>query len=148
MALRSPTVSRQAPRLSSASTYTKPNLRSPTGVEDDGFEEAEEPAPLETVPAEARKPRLFVNGVAVGRVQIDFGASATAFNPTGSVMERFWDQRDRDPDEDKYSRPRVFADAIIEIYTNKGFLDFTASWPGKPGVTKLVQPMASLNYEA
>lgn len=144
MALPPTTVSRQAPRPRPVATVQRVRTPVPVSFEDDGFEEIEEPAPVK---AEPRPPRITVNGRPVKRIQIDFGSNATAFHPTGSVMERFWDQHDGDPDKDKYSRPRIFADAIIEVHTDQGFLNFTARWPDKPGVTKLVQPTASMSYE-
>lgn len=148
MALPSPALSRQAPRTRPAPSLGRRTFISPTSVEDDRFEEVEEPAPVETVKA---PPRITVNGVAVRRLQIDFGTNATAFCPsngsTGSVMERFWDQHDGDPDKDKYSRPRPFSNARIEVTTSKGYLDLIASWDGAPGITRVVQPCAYLNYE-
>ena len=62
-------------------------------------------------------------------------------------MERFWDQRDNGPDDDKYSRPRAFGNARIEVDVSKGFMDLVVSWPDAPCITRLVQPSAHLNYE-
>lgn len=148
MALRSPTVQRQAPRPR-PTLADLDRLKHSISVEDSRFQEVEEPAPVE---ATAKPPRITVNGIAVKRLQIDFGsAGATGFCPsngtTSSVMERFWDQYDGDPDKDKYSRPRPFGNARIEVNTNKGYLDLLAYWDGAPGITRIVQPNAYLNYE-
>lgn len=149
MALRTPTVSRQAPRpRPTLADLDRDALRS-ASMEDTGVQEVEEPAP---VAAEQKPPRITVNGIAVRRLQIDFGSNgATGFCPnngtTSSVMERFWDQYDGDPDKDKYSRPRPFGNAHIEVNTNKGYLDLLASWDNAPGITRIVQSAAYLNYE-
>lgn len=144
MALPSTTVSRQAPRTRAESPQRKRVQFSALSVEDNGLEETEEPVPVEAV---TKPPRLIVNGVAVRRLQVDFGSNATAFYPTGSVMERFWDQYDGDPDKDKYSRPRVFGNANISVDSTKGFLDVVVSWNDNPGITRLVMPTASLAFE-
>lgn len=142
MALSKTPVSRQAPRPRPASP--QPVRQVTLSVEDDGFEEVEEPAPVAPVPL---APRIFVDGLPCRRLQIDFGAPTTGFNPTGAVQERFWDQYDGDPDKDKYSRPRVFGNAVIKVNLVKGFLDFTATWADSTLVTRIVHPTATLSYE-
>jgi len=144
MALPKASVPRQASRFSSNTAERRAGYQRAPSMEDRGQPEAEEPTQVPTV---STPPRLTVNGVAVRRLQIDFGSNATAFTPTGSVMERFWDQRDNGPDDDKYSRPRAFGNARIEVDVSKGFMDLVVSWPDAPCITRLVQPSAHLNYE-
>lgn len=146
MALPKASVSRQAPRSrpAPAAKHWSVDVDSDS-LENDGLEETEEPAPKPTIP---KPPRLTVNGVAVKRLQIDFGSNATAFHPTGSVMERSWDQYDDGPDKDKYSRPRAFCNAQIEVDVSKGFMDVIVHWPDSPGVSRIVQSIAYLSYEA
>lgn len=144
MALRSPTVSRQTPRTRPTAPQYDSLLQRTSSMENERQSEAEEPSPVPTVASTAR---LTVNGIAVKRLQIDFGSNATAFHPSGSVMERFWDQYDGDPDKDKYSRPRAFCAARIEVDVSKGFMDLIVSWPDHPSITRLVVPQAHLNYE-
>lgn len=147
MAISKTTVPRQASRTGTTSTSGRVVYRSPVSVEDDRFEEVEELAPVEAEPTPPQPPRLTVNGLPVKRLQIDFGSNATAFYPGGSVMERFWDQHDNGPDEDKYSRPRAFSLARIEIDISKGFMDLLVHWTEPPSITRLVQPSAHLSYE-
>lgn len=149
MALRTPTVPRQASRTGSTLAVSDESTGLARRVPLGRLQETEEPAPVEAVPP---APRITVNGVACRRLQIDFGSNgATGFCPsngsTSSVMERFWDQYDGDPDKDKYSRPRPFGNAHIEVNTNKGYLDLLASWDNAPGITRIVQSAAYLNYE-
>lgn len=118
-------------------------------MEDAAVEEVAEPSAVAPV---TRPSRLTVNGITCKRVLVEFGKDTIAFYPgndatKGSVVERFWDQYDSTEDMDKYSRPRVFGDAFIDVVTSKGFLDVTVTWPGKTGQTKIVQANASLHYE-
>src|SRR5262245_5533803 len=144
MALPKAAVSRQAPRSRPTAPQYDSLLKRAASVEDDRLEEVEEPTP---VPAVQASPRLTVNGIACKRLQIDFNDNATAFHPAGSVMERFWDQYDGDPDKDKYSRPRVFCSSKIEVDISKGFLDLIVYWDDGKGITRLVDPRARLSYE-
>lgn len=147
MALRSPGLPRKAPRTGSPSPQFRAWSKLPTGLEDDGLEEVEEPVEVTPEPAPALPARITVDGIPVKRLQIDFGSNATAFTPTGSVMERFWDQYDGDPDKDKFSRPRVFCYSKICVKLTGGFLDLTVHWDDGRGVTRLVQPHAHVSYE-
>lgn len=149
MALSKTTVSRQASRPRATFDDLSLGYEKPTGMENTRLKEAEESTEKQ---AEQKPSRLTVNGIQVKRVMIEFGKDVNCWSPNGdgnynSVIERYWDQRDAGPENDKYSRPRAFVDAVIDVNTNKGFLDVTVSWPGKPGVSKLVQPGGSVNYE-
>lgn len=149
MAFSKTPVSRQAPRPRTAPIVYEPEQPITSGVEDFRLEEVEESAPQPSIQTPSR---LTVNGIQVKRVMIEFGKDVACWSPNGdgnynSVIERYWDQRDTGPDNDKYSRPRAFCSASIDVNTNKGFLDVTVSWPGQPNVSKLVQPGGSVNYE-
>jgi hypothetical protein len=149
MAFSKTTVSRQAPRTYPTPAGSNRSQQNATGMEDVRQQEVEESPPQ---PAVSTPSRLTVNGIQVKRVMVEFGKDVACWSPNGdgnynSVIERYWDQRDTGPENDKYSRPRAFCTAVIDINTNKGFLDVTVSWPGQPGISKLVQPGGSVNYE-
>lgn len=144
MALPKAPVPRQAPRPRSVApeVYELRDQLVAAGMENLGLKEVAEPV---AQPPVTKPPRLTVNGIACKRLQIDFGSNATAFTPTGSVMERFWDQRDNGPDDDKYSRPRQFANDTVEVDISRGFLDLRVMC-SDGSITRLISPTAHLNY--
>lgn len=149
MALSKAPVSRQAPKARPTLAQFNAVRERAASVENSVFEEDEEPVEVPSIP---RPSRLTVNGLAVKRLLLEFGKETTAYYPgndlaKGSVIERFWDQYDSTEDMDKMSRPRQFCDAIIDVNTNKGYLDITVSWRNKDSITKIVQPSASLHYD-
>jgi hypothetical protein len=149
MAFSKTPVSRQASRPRPTLAELVEDDRPAASMEDARLEEVAAPITQPTNPVPSR---ITVNGIQVRRVMIEFGKDVACWSPNGdgnynSVVERYWDQRDTGPDNDKYSRPRAFCAAVIDVNTNKGFLDVTVSWPNQPGVSKLVQPGGSVNYE-
>lgn len=144
MAISKTTVSRQAPRPSPAPAPVVARREPAPSLEDARLEEVEEPAP---VAAEQKPPRITVNGVGVSRLQVDFGKDTTAFHPSGSTMERFWDQYDKGEEFNRLSRPRAFCYATVELVTSKGFMDLMVTFPDSPIISRIVQPNAQYAYE-
>jgi hypothetical protein len=113
-------------------------------LEDDGFEEDDEPAPVAPEPPPVQ--RLFFNGTPVSRIHVDFARDQACFIPNGCVIERMWDLYQVES-QGKSCRPRLLAHAMVNVTDQDGQLKVTVGFPDSPGVTRVYTTNTCIEVE-
>lgn len=113
-------------------------------MEDEDEQEASAEVQPESTPPPAR---LYVDGVPVSRLQVDFAKDTGVFIPGlphgGFVLERQWDLQNVDS-PGLFSRPRLLGDANIFVHAEADTLKIVLTWPGRR--TVLYAANACISY--